>query len=450
MKLASMMFGDNLKEFQFSLLPKILSHDPAGVSLKTIVHYHQMVHSGRFARFDYGSRLNREIYHSPYSTDYEISKIQVPVGIFWAQNDIIGDPQVEFIKEKGYPAESHVVLTEDGYYLLLHRIPGKSGSTPVFLQHGMFSSSFDWVVTGKGRGLAFVLSDQGYDVWLGNSRGNMYSSCHTRYTPEDPEFWDFSWHEMGVYDLPASVKYITNRTNKNLIYVGHSMGTIASYVMAIENPDVASKVNAIYSFSPVAFVSKAASILFSSAKIFNLQALNKILPLGYILSHIPKWKYFIEAYCNANLNQTATCLRFSAMVFGSNLEDFEFSRFPQILTHDPSGVSLKTLLHYHQMVHSGRFAHYDYGRELNEKIYETGNSPDYDISKIQRPVGLFWAENDPVGDYEEILQFYNKLPNKIFINKVKDNRFNHVDYLWGKKIYELVYSKLLASMEKYK
>ncbi|KAM0726715.1 Lipase lipl-3 [Formica fusca] len=63
----------------------------------------------------------------------------------------------EIIKRAGYPAEAHVVTTEDGYLLTLHRIPGGKGSLPVLLQHGFLSSSADWVMLGKGKALGTIL-----------------------------------------------------------------------------------------------------------------------------------------------------------------------------------------------------------------------------------------------------------------------------------------------------
>jgi lysosomal acid lipase/cholesteryl ester hydrolase len=56
------------------------------------------------------------------------------------------------IRAEGYPAETHYVVTDDGYILTLHRIPhgkdnaGETGKPVVFLQHGLLCSSADWVM----------------------------------------------------------------------------------------------------------------------------------------------------------------------------------------------------------------------------------------------------------------------------------------------------------------
>ena len=93
----------------------------------------------------------------------------------------------------GYPVESHDVVTEDGYILTLHRLPQhRPGveSEVVFLQHGLMSSSADWVLAGPHHALAYQLWDAGYDVWLGNFRGNAYGRKHTHLDPDkDAKFW---------------------------------------------------------------------------------------------------------------------------------------------------------------------------------------------------------------------------------------------------------------------
>lgn len=38
-----------------------------------------------------------------------------------------------------------------------------------------------------------------------NARGNVYSQKHTHFNTTSPEFWSFSWHEIGVFDVPATI-----------------------------------------------------------------------------------------------------------------------------------------------------------------------------------------------------------------------------------------------------
>jgi lysosomal acid lipase/cholesteryl ester hydrolase len=62
------------------------------------------------------------------------------------------------IARDGYDSRSYVVVTEDGYLLHMDRIlprgPGKHH--PVLLQHGLLSSSADWLTSGRDRALRNV------------------------------------------------------------------------------------------------------------------------------------------------------------------------------------------------------------------------------------------------------------------------------------------------------
>ena len=128
---------------------------------------------------------------------------------------------------------------------------------PVLLMHGLLSSSVDWVNMGPENALGLLLADCGYDVWLGNQRGNTWSRKHLTLDPDiDAEkFFDFSFHEIGIYDIPAKIDYIINATNKEQIfYVGHSQGTTSFFVMASEKPEYNAKIRLMTALSPVAHV----------------------------------------------------------------------------------------------------------------------------------------------------------------------------------------------------
>ncbi|KAJ8687093.1 hypothetical protein QAD02_022887 [Eretmocerus hayati] len=357
----------------------------------------------------------------------------------------------DLIKKLGYSAEEHVVLTEDGYYLTIHRIPGKPGSTPVLAQHGILCSSFDWVFSGKNRSLALILSDNGYDVWLGNARGNTYSECHTTYTKSDYEFWNFSWHEMGVYDLPAVINYINQKTHKDLIYIGHSMGSTMSYVMAIERPDVAEKVKAIFSLAPVAHThGKKGPMSWGAYIIQELENFGRTTRLGYVLAQDHSVKYGLQDLCTTSASRRKFCAFFIFAFFGFNSAQFNYEKLPLLLSHTPAGASMKVIIHFCQMMNSERFSRYDHGKKKNSRVYNSTNAPDYDLSKMKIPLGLFWAENDLVTSSKNVQRLYDEVPNKILKYEVDDEKFNHIDFMWAKDANKLVYSHLLAAMEPYR
>ena len=104
----------------------------------------------------------------------------------------------------------------------------KRGAPVVFMQHGLFDSSFNWVTNGPQNSPAFILARQGYDVWLGNNRGNKYSRQNTKIDPDldAAEFFDYDFELLGDYDLPAQIDYVREKTGvQRVSYVGHSQGT---------------------------------------------------------------------------------------------------------------------------------------------------------------------------------------------------------------------------------
>ena len=106
--------------------------------------------------------------------------------------------QTELIRYNGYPAEQYNVITDDGYIINIQTIPhGRQKSysadpKPVILvQHGLLSSSSDWVSNLPNESFGFILADKGFDVWLGNVRGNTYGLHHVNLSVHSDAFWDF-------------------------------------------------------------------------------------------------------------------------------------------------------------------------------------------------------------------------------------------------------------------
>lgn len=64
-------------------------------------------------------------------------------------------------------------------------------------------------------------------------RGSAFGKGHVNYSRSDPEFWDFSYHECGYYDITAELDFIRTKNRRKAIVFGYSMGTTETYVYAI-------------------------------------------------------------------------------------------------------------------------------------------------------------------------------------------------------------------------
>lgn len=110
----------------------------------------------------------------------------------------------------------------------------KNMDQPVMLQHGLLGSSDDFFLNGQTGSVGYHMVNLGYDVWLGNNRGNKYSKTIAVSKITDETFYDYSFTELGTMDQPAFFKHILSHYatvgDQKIYYFGHSQGTSQMFV----------------------------------------------------------------------------------------------------------------------------------------------------------------------------------------------------------------------------
>lgn len=361
------------------------------------------------------------------------------------------------VTSHGYPFEAHDVETRDGYVLTMHRIPhginGPVENPPVvFLQHGLLCSSADWLVTGPERALAYLLADRGYDVWMGNARGNTHSRKHLWLDPEQKPFWDFSWHEIGVHDLPSMIDFVTEFTGQPRIhYAGHSQGTTSFFILMSERPEYNEKILTAHMLAPVALMGNLVSPFVRALSpfvdqvewIMGMLGVYEFMPSTDMMS---KGGYYI---CRDESIFQEVCANVLFLIGGFNSAQLNRTVIPAILANTPAGAAVGQLVHYGQGVNSKKFQQYDHGLLGNMQKYGQASPPEYPVEKITCNLALHYSDNDWLAAVKDVDEFSKRLGSLIGKFRVADPKFNHLDYQWATDGKALLYDRIINLMDRY-
>ncbi|VVC96005.1 unnamed protein product [Leptidea sinapis] len=352
--------------------------------------------------------------------------------------------QPDLVRKYRYPLEEHTVITPDGYILGMHRIPhGRDNNNEpkdkpiIFLMHGLLGSSSDFVLMGPGSGLAYILAEEGFDVWMGNARGNYYSRRHEWLRPDallNTDFWDFSWDEIGHIDLPSMIDYTLEYTGKQqLHYIGFSQGTTSFFVMGSLRPEYNDKIISMHALAPVAYMAHNRNLLFNALAPFsrNIADLAESIGIGEFLPNRQVFTWAGQTFCKDEAIFQPVCSSILFLISGWNVDQ------------------LNTIAHYGQGISEKRFRRYDFGWTKNRRIYGSFSPPNYNLGNVRAPVFLHYSQSDPLAHVTDVERLFNELGNPVGKFSIAQRTFGHLDFLYGINATTLVnatISKMLSAL----
>ncbi|XP_052873572.1 lipase 1-like [Anopheles cruzii] len=356
----------------------------------------------------------------------------------------------------GYTTEVQHIVTADGYIVEMHRIcaspsfgPADPSQLPVLFMHGLMGSSADWIFIGPQDALPYLLSDRGYDVWLGNARGNRYSRNHTHLSPEAREFWNFSFHEIGLYDLPAMVDHVLQQTgHSKLHYVGHSQGSAIFFILNSVRPEYNRKFHLMQALAPAVFMGHLSNPALRFLSQYEALASYLLASVGiFEMKPLPREVTQLAHDLCPDFMRVSLCLELMHAITGSKYHYFGADGFPMIFHHLPAGSSTKQWAHFGQEVVSGHFRPFDYGPAENRRQYGSETPPDYNLANVWVPVVIYYGLADELVHPADVSLLAEKLPNLVALNQQANVTFNHMDFLVAGNAKDALYDNIIRNVE---
>jgi lysosomal acid lipase/cholesteryl ester hydrolase len=300
---------------------------------------------------------------------------------------------------------------------------------PVLLMHGLLQCSEAWLVGGTERSLACILAAAGFDVWCGNNRGNKYSQKHLRLHPDSEEFWNFSIDEFARYDLPAMVDYIREYTGfPQVAYIGFSQGSAQGFAALSLSAELNEKIAVFVAMSPALAVrglarSPLTALVETDLSFIYLlfgrkRMLASSLDVQRVLSG-SAWTDFLDG-----------CLLY---LFGWRTDQIDPLFKLEAFHHIYSFSSVKAVVHWFQIISSGRFAMFSdvpkpslpfpfsaFPFLSDQSIHEHRVSPLYDTMKITTPIALFCGESDTLINIQKLVAMLPPLSRPVFCPSVSN------------------------------
>jgi len=337
----------------------------------------------------------------------------------------------------GFSCDLHETTTKDGFVLNVQNIytpaspEEKKSRTAVILQHGLLQNSAVFV-TNEESSLAFYLAEQGYDVWLGNNRGN---HKHEHLTPDQEEYWNWGLDELAVYDFPAIVGFVLSQVpHSRVVYVGHSQGYAQAFAGVCRNKEVASRLKLLVGLAPPVYVNAPDNFVLQKMKNMSQEAYFYLFGKK---SFIPLLKSV-----QGNLPPSVFCVFAYAMfsyLFDWGDRNWNRGRKAKYFQCTPTFTSSKLLAHWCKALNASRIVSFEDGVDPNLYSVHT---------EIPCPIALFYGERDTLVNAELLIKETIAAGKHKLVHHEKLENYEHLDLLWAVDAPSKLFPKIVDIIEK--
>lgn len=316
-----------------------------------------------------------------------------------------------------------------------------------------------WVcMSEEHRCLVFTLVENGYDVWLGNNRGNKYSKKSTQYSPASNAFWNFSMDDFAFHDIPDTIEYVLGTTGQpSLSYIGFSQGTAQAFATLSIHPTLNEKVDVFIALAPAMSPPGLANGIVASLVKTSPEVLFLAFGRRSILSSATMWQAIL--YPPLFIKFIDLSLRF---LFGWHTQNITPHQKLAAYPHLYSFSSTKSVVHWFQIIRNGTFQvfrpsstfypyidiHYQmYDDEVQGPFSMSDGSRYYKVAKfptrnIKTPIVLVYGGSDSLVDIDVMLK---ELPRHTVSHEIP--KYEHLDLLWASDVDKLVFPRVFEALE---